>query len=393
MQIKRVLFACALLFPFVIPSAYAKTDYFKYPEVHNDFCGAKIDYRICKCARHNQMCKDIGMERNAASDKLYAAFDEYVKGQKEMFGRSCMASGGIYSVLNAECGYCEANEVRSEGVCKNPKDVRSIEEIYNLPKVETVGGTQIVGYVVLGEGEFFLYSPGRGKWTGPISGGGLQIFEGDVLYTTIKGRAQLRFGSSNFYLLERSTLRMPSPQQERTLLERGTLFIWSALKRLVTNDMLEIEEGGAHSITGRKGTTFMITSEDGKAQYAVQEGAIDVWLKDSPQKKKVITTGTAAVASASGIAEAPYEWDALLQKHGLEAGDFSEPPKITPFAFIDPDAVNPTEVAYTGDLVGDYKSSRGGSWGAVMTYGGIAVVLVVGFFFVRRLMRKRVSEV
>lgn len=81
---------------------------FEMPVVHEDFCGAKIDYRICKCARHNEMCKDIGRTREVASFILNTKFNAYVAGLRENFIASCELAGGRYSADT--CRYYEKTD-------------------------------------------------------------------------------------------------------------------------------------------------------------------------------------------------------------------------------------------------------------------------------------------
>ena len=360
---------------------YAKESRFEIPDLRDDFCGAKIDYRICKCALHNEMCDSIGMDKKAARVKLDLEFDAFVKKLVDVYARQCMGSGGIYSTMNMSCEYCPDGKVRDGGVCVDPKNKRSIEEKYNLPKVSPEGGSQNVGYVVSGEGEFFVYSPGRGKWIGPVSGGGLQLFEGDVLHTTTVGRAQIRLGTTNTYILERTTMWLPSPKRERTFLERGATFIWETVKALGRNDLLEIEEGAAHSITGRKGTTFYIEANEGRAVYSVLDGSIEVWLKDAPSKKLALSVGESAEATPGAVSGSEQNWDALLAKSKLTREDFKEPEPITSFAPIDPDAVNPSTAAYNGDLTGGRTFSDSSTgWASAL----IAILALVGAYIVAK---------
>ncbi|MDO8574190.1 MAG: hypothetical protein Q7R86_01015 [bacterium] len=368
---------------FSVRVAEARIEFFIYPDIKDDFCGVDIGFQYCKCAFHNEMCDSVNLNKRSAYEKVNADFQASIKTKIETFARTCMNGGGIYSILKTSCEYCENGKTRSNGVCADPKDVRPIEEVYNLPKVETTGGSNIVGYVSDAEGEFFVFSPGRGKWIGPVRGG-LSLFQGDVLYTTINGRAQLRFGSANFYLMERSMLRLPTPAKERSLLERGALFIWESVKRLANNEPFDIEEGGAHSISGRKGTAYFIEVEEGGAKYTVQEGAIDVWFADKPNAKTEVSAGESAEAKASGVTASVYNWEALTKKYGLTTVDLSEPTEeVKPFAAIDPDAIYPPEAAYSGDLTGEAKGASGGS--GIWTW--IIVVVILGgggFYFFRK---------
>lgn len=93
---------------FVFAEKLTKTVEFKAPDIHSDFCGAKIDYKICKCARHNEMCKDIGRKRGVANFILHTKFDAYVALLREGFIASCKSAGGRYS--GGTCAYYEATD-------------------------------------------------------------------------------------------------------------------------------------------------------------------------------------------------------------------------------------------------------------------------------------------
>lgn len=346
-------FAVAFVILLAPMHAEARIEQFDYPSIKEDFCGAHIGAQYCKCAFHGQQCKGAGMSSGEASKKVADGFQKFVTSRIETFALSCMKNGGIWSVLRTHCEYCEDGEVRDDGVCKKPGDVRPIEEQYNLPKdVPKEGGPSAMAYVDSAEGEFFVYSPGRGKWIGPVRGG-LQLYEGDTLYTTEKGRARLRFGTHGYILMERSRMRIPvAAKKERTLLERGAVFVWRTLQRLATNEPYPDDLETAHSVAGSRGTRFMVEAGEEGTTYAVQEGLVQVRSKVGASTLDV-KAGESASATAAGIAPAPHDWAALAAKHGFEEGDVVESDvTLRQFPQIDPDAVNPPEAAYTGDLVG-----------------------------------------
>ncbi len=101
-----------------LPSSYAvaekvgKTTTFKVPDIHDDFCGAKIDYRVCKCARHGEMCKDIGRERNVANYILQSKFKIYVTTLRAQFALSCTMGGG--RVKKDVCEYYEKTDTEKK---------------------------------------------------------------------------------------------------------------------------------------------------------------------------------------------------------------------------------------------------------------------------------------
>jgi hypothetical protein len=120
-------------------------------------------------------------------------------------------------------------------------------------------------------------------------------------------------------------------------------------------------------------------SAHGAAKYALNEGAIDVWSAANPSSKLGLKAGEGAAAAPSGVERSAYDWDALVKKYDLGRQDLSEPTAPKTFAPIDPDAVNPPETAYTGELVGKGTSKSGnGYWpwlAALAVAAGVAYVI------------------
>ncbi|RJQ20571.1 hypothetical protein C4580_03895 [Candidatus Woesearchaeota archaeon] len=358
--------------------AQARFEYFYYPDIRDDFCGVHINFQFCKCAFHNEYCEAVQLDKSAAYAKVNSAFETHVKKSIETFAHTCMNAGGIYSVIKRQCEYCENGKVPKEGVCVNPNDARSVQEQFNLPHVESQGGSSSLGYVRDAEGEFFVYSPGRAKWIGPVRQG-LTLFEGDVLYTTPNGRATIHLGNSNLFIAERTMLRLPTPQKKRSVLEQGIINVWEAVKRLVKNEPFEVE--GAHSITGRKGTDFIMEVTSEADVYTVHDGAIEVWKKDDSSRKIEIGAGKSARATSSAIEYSAYEWDSLLAQNRWTNRDLSEPSERNLTPFIDPDLVHPSETAYTGDLAGKIRQQKSRTWiWAVLA----AILIAAAYFFLIR---------
>lgn len=103
-----------------------RTVMFEAPDIHDDFCGAKIDYRICKCARHGEMCKDIGRERNVAQYILNARYHAHVAVLRAQFAASCAAAGGRFRT--DRCEYTEMTEKEKECI---PKDFETAWKKYS----------------------------------------------------------------------------------------------------------------------------------------------------------------------------------------------------------------------------------------------------------------------
>jgi len=56
----------------------SRTVEFETPDIKDAFCGARIDFRICKCAFHNEMCKDIGRTSSIADFILNSKYEAHV---------------------------------------------------------------------------------------------------------------------------------------------------------------------------------------------------------------------------------------------------------------------------------------------------------------------------
>ena len=93
---------------FVFAEKLTKTVELEIPDIHEDFCGAKIDFKICKCARHGQMCKDISRTREVAAFILNARFKAYVATLRATFAATCVAGGGKFQ--SDSCQYFEKTD-------------------------------------------------------------------------------------------------------------------------------------------------------------------------------------------------------------------------------------------------------------------------------------------
>ncbi|HWQ99381.1 MAG TPA: hypothetical protein VN397_00860 [Candidatus Methylomirabilis sp.] len=58
--------------------------------IKSDYCGVVVNFKYCKCAFHNQYCKDIKMSQAAANTYVQNGFDAWVK-EKE-----CAKNGGAW---------------------------------------------------------------------------------------------------------------------------------------------------------------------------------------------------------------------------------------------------------------------------------------------------------
>jgi len=110
-------------------AAYARVEKFRTPDIKNDYCGVQMDFRYCKCAFHNDYCKDIGLSRGAADDHVQAGFKTWVDGLRAAFKGNCERAGGIFA--DDECRYCKEGMQALEGKCVDEADAAAANEPVN----------------------------------------------------------------------------------------------------------------------------------------------------------------------------------------------------------------------------------------------------------------------
>ena len=108
-----------------VPNGIAKTEKFKYPDIKNEFCGVAISYQYCKCAFHNQFCKEIGMSKSAANSYVQGEFRKWWEPKLQAFGAACESAGGIFK--NDECQYCKEDFEAKDGQCEKIIDEETAE--------------------------------------------------------------------------------------------------------------------------------------------------------------------------------------------------------------------------------------------------------------------------
>ena len=107
-----VIVAVAFAPSVVFSEKLSRTEKFKTPDIKNDFCGVQMDFQYCKCAFHNEYCKDIGKERKVADFVVNSGFKAYVDGLRTMFADSCRQKGGKFT--GDSCEYYEATKEESQ---------------------------------------------------------------------------------------------------------------------------------------------------------------------------------------------------------------------------------------------------------------------------------------
>lgn len=114
-RIATIIFLAAL--PFAVSAEGAdRTEHFKKPDIKEEFCGAKIDFRICKCAFHGEYCKELGRTRNIAAMILDTKFGAYVSDLKRMFQATCRSGGGKLESDGTRCVYREPSKEKQKCV-------------------------------------------------------------------------------------------------------------------------------------------------------------------------------------------------------------------------------------------------------------------------------------
>ncbi|MEK7493645.1 MAG: hypothetical protein AAB630_00660 [Patescibacteria group bacterium] len=108
-----LMFAVSAFSPLPVSAErLSRTVKFEQPDIKDAFCGARIDYKICKCSFHNEMCKEIGRTRSVASYILNSKYGAYVSQLRIGFIASCVAGGGKYA--EDRCEYYEKTKDEKE---------------------------------------------------------------------------------------------------------------------------------------------------------------------------------------------------------------------------------------------------------------------------------------
>ncbi len=82
-----------------------RTEKFVKPDIKEQFCGANIDYRYCKCAFHGEMCDDVGMKRGQANYYLNFKYNAHVAYLRALFRSGCADKRGVFE--DDACLYME----------------------------------------------------------------------------------------------------------------------------------------------------------------------------------------------------------------------------------------------------------------------------------------------
>ncbi len=91
---------------------------FEEPDIKDDYCNT-INFYLCKCAFHNDHCKNVGMDKGEANAVVQAGYQEYVQEKLEEFLLACETSGGIPD--KDRCIRCDDGYVREGDECVESK--------------------------------------------------------------------------------------------------------------------------------------------------------------------------------------------------------------------------------------------------------------------------------
>lgn len=112
-------FSSLILFTFLANNCQAGifVDEFKQPDIRNDYCGALIDFRFCKCGFHGDetFCNQIGHTDSSANEVVQDGFAKYVENERTRFNNNCDNNGGILS--GDTCTYCTEEHFRYKDNC------------------------------------------------------------------------------------------------------------------------------------------------------------------------------------------------------------------------------------------------------------------------------------
>ncbi|MFZ2500550.1 MAG: hypothetical protein WAW90_01010 [Minisyncoccia bacterium] len=135
---KKILFLFLAIVLFAEPAhATINVENFKSPDIKNDYCGAAIDFRFCKCAFHGDKnyCNQIGKTESSANETVQSGFTAYVGQRKAQFASSC---GGDNDILSGNtCTRCSGEHFRYKNACETHVKMCGTEDLHLRFDVKT----------------------------------------------------------------------------------------------------------------------------------------------------------------------------------------------------------------------------------------------------------------
>lgn len=104
---------------------------FQTPDIRDDFCGAYIDYRFCKCGFHGEkeMCKQIGQSESSANETVQNRYGEFVEQQRAQFIANCSSNDNAISSGDS-CTYCTDEHFRYKDACVTHVEMCGAEDLH-----------------------------------------------------------------------------------------------------------------------------------------------------------------------------------------------------------------------------------------------------------------------
>jgi hypothetical protein len=135
---KRVFFLFLLACLFSGPaSATINVEKFVSPDIKDDYCGAMIDFRFCKCGFHGEkgFCKQIGQTEATANETVQNGFDKYVEQKRSSFVANCSGENDILS--GDTCTKCIDEHFRYQDACVTHEEKCGKEDLHLRFDVKT----------------------------------------------------------------------------------------------------------------------------------------------------------------------------------------------------------------------------------------------------------------
>lgn len=119
----KAILSLFLILSFIVPIAHAgskKTPY-EVPSVKDDYCGIVMNFQYCKCAFHNEFCKNINLSPGSAHAYVQKEFREWNREQIQEMAQKCQRSGGYWNQSNWSCLTCTDGDVLEGTKCVPPE--------------------------------------------------------------------------------------------------------------------------------------------------------------------------------------------------------------------------------------------------------------------------------
>ncbi len=119
----KTIISLLLIFNLTVSLAYASTEvtYYEVPGVKDEFCGVQINFQYCKCAFHNEYCKDIGLNPSTAHTYVQEKFRAWNQERIQAMAEQCLSSGGFWNKADWSCLTCTAGDILTGTKCASPE--------------------------------------------------------------------------------------------------------------------------------------------------------------------------------------------------------------------------------------------------------------------------------